>query len=254
MFLFNSDGSGELAENAGGGNGNDNNDDDEPEEPTPTVSCPANTSEDGQGALATTVTDETTGKAIQCYCIDRDTKYTAEGMCETLPEKCNKNADCNRGEYCDITDYGGNKCTKDTSGMKGTCRNASSDVKTPESGTNPPFVMSSRSMRWWSAKNFCEALGKTLVSVGDYGCAHSICPSGCSATWGYCHATASQSVTSSATNDRAAKVQAMYDAYGNLGYTWTNTDYSSCEAYCVDFYDGYVDGYGRGNGRYAVCK
>ena len=82
-----------------------------------------------------------------------------------MPEKCSSNAQCNRGEYCDITDYGGTYCTKDTSGMSGTCRNANNDIKTPKAGTNPPFVMSNRGMMWWSAKHFCQALGKTLVEV-----------------------------------------------------------------------------------------
>ena len=105
MLLFNADGSGELAKNCGNGVG------EEPEEPTPTVSCPENTSEDGQGGLATTLTDTATGKVLNCYCIEVDTKYT-NGTCETLPASCTSNADCNRGDYCEITSLGGNKCTK----------------------------------------------------------------------------------------------------------------------------------------------
>ena len=226
-FLFNADGSGKLAENVGGGNGDE---DDEPT--TPTVTCPANTSEEGQGGLATTLTDTATGKVLNCYCIEIDTKYTDSGTCETLPETCNKNADCNRGEYCNITDYGSDYCTKDTSNMKGSCRNASSDIAIPASGTNPPFVGSNPTLNWWSAKYFCEALGKTLVELSDYECAHTFCPSGCDAVDGYCRSTKSHSVSYTPTINRSAIVEAMFNAYHGH-YSWTNTDYNSCKAYIV---------------------
>ena len=248
MFLFNADGSGELAENVGGNNSNSDDED----EPTPTVSCPENTSEDGQGGLATTLTDTATGKQIQCYCTEVDTKYT-NGTCETLPETCNKNADCNRGEYCDITDYGSTYCTKDTSNMSGECRNASSDVKTPNSGTNPPFVMSSRNMMWWSADNFCLALGKTLVEVGDYSCAHSFCQNGCDATEGYCHADTSTDVNVSNSSNLSANLIAIISAYGYV-HTWTNTEYSSCRTYFVNTHNTNVYAHAKGNKYRAVCK
>ncbi len=178
-------------------------------------------------------------------------------LCKGVVYECNDNADCDAGEYCNITCYN-DTCTKDTSGMGGTCQNANERIQPPENGTKPPFIMSNQPMTWWNANNFCEALGTTLVEVSDYACAHSICPSGCDATYGYCHADPSQSVTLSfATNDRTAKLQAMYEAYGsNISYGWTNTDTDDlCYAYNVSFYQG-----GMFNGlRYssvvnAVCK
>ncbi len=237
MFLFNADGSGELAENVGGNNGNS---DDEDEPTTPTVSCPENTSEDGQGGFATTLTDEVTGKVLNCYC-SLDTKYTDSGTCETLPETCNKNADCNRGEYCEIMDYSGTFCTQDTSGRIGTCQNASSDIQPPKPGTNPPFIVSSRNMwMWWSAQNFCQALGKTLVSLSDYGCVHTFCASGCNGTWGYCHADTSTAVDSYNDANVSENITAMKEAYGSIT-AWTNTDYGSCRPYYVNFDKGVVD-------------
>ena len=204
----------------------------------------------GQGGLAKTLVDETTGKVINCYCVARDTSYNeTSGECETLPETCNKNADCNRGEYCNITDYGSMYCTKDTSGMSGECRDATNDIKTLNSGTNPPFIVSSRAMCWWSAVNFCEALGKALVEVSDYGCAHSI-----NSAEGYCHADTSIDVTSSSTSNVSANVVAMKAAYGNYN-CWTNTDYNSCYAYLVLFNGGYVKAHIRNHGGYhAACK
>ena len=241
MLLFNADGSGELAKDCGNGAG------EEPEEPTPTVSCPENTSEEGQGGLATTLTDTATGKVLNCYCIEVDTKYT-NGTCETLPEKCNNNADCNRGDYCHITEYGEDKCTRDTTGMTGTCKTPS--LKTPKAGTNPPFVMSNQSMYWWSSKHFCEALGKTLVTVSDYDCAKNFKIGDAN---GYCYV--------SGTSSRTEKVVKMHEAYGNgdLVYTWTDLDSTSnsCSIFHMGLYYGAVNSYTRNNKSYnfyAVCK
>ena len=244
MFLFNADGSGELAENMGGNNGNSDDED----EPTPTVSCPENTSEDGQGGLATTLTDEATGKILNCYCINIDTKYTNE-TCETLPETCNKNADCNRGEYCDITDYGEDYCTRDTSGMTGECRNALADLR--DKPDEAPFWVSNRSMLWWSVKHFCQALGKTLVEVSDYDCAHNINELGGK---GYCHANNLVNADVVDMSNISDIVIAMKKAYGNT-WTWTNTDYNSCRMFHINFEKGYVPHYYRNDiGNYAVCK
>ena len=251
MFLFNADGSGELAENVGGNNGNS---DDEDEPTTPTISCPENTSEDGVGGFATTLTDTATGKQIQCYCSTLNTKYTDSGTCETLPEKCNKNADCNRGEYCNITNYGGNYCAKDTNGMSGECRIANNDIMDPNPGTNPPFVRSSKPMYWWSAKNFCQALGKTLVEVSDYGCAHTICLSGCNGTEGYCRADTSIGLTSFTSENLSANIIAMQNAYGASGRGWMNTDYNSCDSYAVSFITGYVNHDYQDSDYNAICK
>ena len=243
MLLFNADGSGELAKDCGSGAG------EEPEEPTPTVSCPENTSEDGQGGLATTLTDTATGKKIQCYCIEVDTKYT-NGTCETLPETCSSNTDCNRGEYCDITDH--KRCTKDTSGMKGTCRNVQADL-IDKSG-EAPFWVSNRSMIWWSAVHFCQALGKSLVEVSDYGCAKTFCLSGCNATNGMCYTdTSSSNITVSVSTMRAAYGLAIQAEQGHM-WTWINTDFDACSAYHINLANGFVYWADRSVAYPAVCK
>ena len=237
MLLFNADGSGKLAKNC---------------DQSPVLNCPTNTSKNGQGGLAKTLTDETTGIQVKCYCVKRDTAYNeTTGKCEALTGTCSSNAQCNRGEYCDITNYGTNYCTKNTSGMKGTCKLPT--LKTPKSNTNPPFVVSSAQMYWWSANHFCQALDKTLVEVSDYACAHTICPSGCNAKIGYCHVDTSMSVTASSTSNISAIVRAMKLAYGS-SYNWMNTDYTSCNAYIIYTYQGYIHNNLRYDRRFAVCK
>ena len=170
-----------------------------------------------------------------------------------LPEKCSTNADCSGSEYCDITDYGSNNCTKDTIHMTGFCRKVSKDIRKPNVGTNPPFIVSSRGMMWWSAKNFCQALGTTLVSVSDYGCAHSICSKGCDAIKGYCHADTSTPVGSVDSSNISVISQVMKAAYGG-SYGWTNTDYNSCISYGL-YLGGIVNfNYRTNNAGIAVCK
>ena len=237
MFLFNADGSDELAKDCGSIT------EEKPEEPTQIDSCPENTTQDGQGGFAISFTDKETGKLLKCYCAQINTKYTEAGNCETLPEMCSSNADCNRGDYCDIEDYGSDSCTRDTSGMTGNCRTSSSDVKKPKSGKNPPFTMSNKTMKWWSAKNFCEALNKTMVEVSDYGCEKSY---GSGTGSGHCY--------TAGTTSKTANVQAMQGAYGTTELSWTNTDYSSCNVHCLNFYRGNVTNHEKNSNSYAICK
>ena len=183
------------------------------------------------------------------FCKDNEEWYIKE---------CSINSDCNSGEYCDIQNYGTGQayCTKDSSNMKGWCRNAQADLR--DKPTSAPFWMSNRIMRWWSSNNFCQALGKTLVELSDYGCAHSFCASGCDLTKGYCHASADQSPSTTAKNDRTPIMQAMYDAYylsGAINGGNTNTDYNSCKSYTISFDTGAVHNDGlRFGSSYAICK
>ncbi len=252
-FLF--DANGEGGRHGGNGNNNGNEDTDVILPPEPDVDEPA---EESTTTIFEVTEPEITEPEVTDTYIETET-YTYTATYSNAPTcdsyECKENSDCaskGTGYYCDIQCYN-DYCTKDTSNMGGVCRKTSSDVKTPNSGTNPPFVMSSRSMMWWSAKNFCQSLGKTLVEVSDYGCAHTICPSGCNSTWGYCHADTSMGVTSSSTTNISANVAAMKAAYGS-SYGWTNTDYNSCNAYSVYFVNGNVYDTHRTNSDFAVCK
>lgn len=208
------------------------------------LNCPTNTEEDGQGGLATILTDEFTGKSLYCYCQDVNTKYTAQGRCEPDPMKnCKTNYDCNKGQYCQITNWGSVYCTKNTSGMSGTCRSIAGDTKNRnQSAEKPPFIVSSVTMNWWSANHFCQAQGMKMVKISDYGCAHTICASNsCNGKNGYCHADKKVGVgTQDATNVADSMVK-MYNAYDKMtALSWTDTHFNNCMSYSVSFSAGNV--------------
>lgn len=228
LFLFNSDESGELEENVGVGNGNGNDNSDDEDEPTPTVSCPENTSKDGQGGLAVRLTDEATGKVLNCYC-ELNTKYTDSGTCDTLPPTCSSNAECNRRYYCDISCSGSNCYTTNTSNKTGTCQEVEEeDIQPAKPNTNPPFVRSKNSMNWWTAVNFCQALDMRLVTLNDYKC------------------------STSQEKCNSEIVESMNSAY-DPGYGWTNTEYSSSAMYIIDCGDGSLMNFIPNMPLYAVC-
>ncbi len=217
----------------------------------PLLICPKNTSPDGLGGLAETMHNSQTGEIIQCYCNELNTRFTSSKTCEMQTETCKSNSDCNRGLYCHITDVGGNKCTKDTQGMTGSCKNTT--LKPPKESSNPPFVMSSIPMNWWSADHFCTALGKRLVKVADYKCAYKFCPTGCENRWGYCHADRTIGITTSSTTNISAPTAAMKKAYGS-DWSWMADTYSDCYSYHINPSNGYVNPTGLNNeARYAVC-
>ena len=251
-FLFNADDSGILAKDL-----SQNNNQEEPKEEIVQITCPDNTSESGEGGLAKTFTDTSTGKMVLCYCNEIYTAYNASmGICETQPTNCINNSQCNRGEYCVLSHPGSQSvCSKDTSGTTGTCRNAANDIKPPKANTNPPFIVSNSSLIWWNAFNFCQALGKKLVSVSDYKCVHSICNSGCVTQEGYCHASADQTVDDPAKNDMTSVMTDMVNAYGYIP-TWTDeeTGNSSCNGYTVYYSMSAAFLLDRTYNNYAVCK
>ena len=108
-------------------------------------------------------------------------------------------------------------------------------------------------MMWWSAKNFCQGLGKTLVDISDYKCAHSICAKGCDGIKGYCHANTSTALNTADSSNVSDNSQAMKEAFGG-SYGWTNTDYNSCISYGI-YFGGIANFNYRNNGAgHAVCK
>ena len=179
-----------------------------------------------------------------------DERECAKYICKKKSYNCQTNSECADDEYCEISCYT-ESCTKDASQLYGTCEKV--EFETPNSGTNPAFVKSSDPMTWWGANNFCQAQGKVMVTPSDFNCAHTICPSGCDAETGYCHASASQSVSSSAKNDRTQVMQNMYNAYDDSD-VWLNSDYDNCESYELSFYTGSIDNGDFYYINYALCK
>ena len=134
------------------------NNDLSPNDPAPSgPTCPAGTSEDGAGGFAKNV------DTIQCYCNGESEKWSGSACDGTLPEgTCLDNTDCKEGEYCD---YQRNVDCETGLRETGTCKTAA-----VASGSNDyGFTLSASSnMDWFSAKNFCEALNGTMVSLDDF--------------------------------------------------------------------------------------
>lgn len=199
VFLFNSDGSGNLAPNF--------------IDELMDVDCPGSTSARGLGGYAVQGLDRISGQMRDCYCTEKGTKYEGNGVCVPLPDKCVSNNDCNRGDYCNITSYGSSNCMTNTTTVKGTCRTARSDTKSPNKATS--FVSSNVKMTWWAVQNFCQAVKKTGIEVTDFNCAHSICKSDCSAKSGYCHADTSVAVSTKNASNVSAVTKQLKQAYGS---------------------------------------
>ncbi len=240
MLLFNSNGSGELAPDVSNKELTD-------------VDCPINTSVDGLGGYAVTEMDKISGKMMDCHCTKMNTKYDGDGICVALPEKCKSNNDCNKGDYCDITSYGSSNCMTNTTSITGICRNAKADIRPAPSNNSSPFIVSEHKMMWWGAKNFCQALKKTLVEVNDFECAHSICRSGCTAKSGYCHEDTSISVSTKSSTNISPVMQELKKAFSST-YGWTNSSYTSCNPYFVYFFEGYIYTNGPNRTHPAICK
>ena len=170
-------------------------------------------------------------------------KCVASYECKGTIYECQTNNDCDSGYYCDIecyTEY----CKTNTTGIGGSCRKASDDIKIPNAGTNPPFTMSNRAMYWWSAKNFCESLGESLTEVSDYDCTTpTICASGCDAVTGFCRTE----------NNLPENIVVLQKAYEQFWF-WTNTDYDDCNAYNISTVYGYVNYLRDSNLGGVICK
>ena len=154
-FLFDAN-DGQGFENGEGENGEDDENGNHPD-----VTLPKEDEE--EGIATTTTTYETTTTITDTY---TDT-YT-ETATYTVGGECSSNSDCDMGEYCDITGYSSSCSTVIPSEAIGECRKASSDLQSKSSVA--PFWVSNRGMTWWSAKNFCQALGMNMVSLDDYNC------------------------------------------------------------------------------------
>ena len=170
------------------------------------------------------------------------------GGCVDVTGACATNADCkdadgnvDKTKYCKISArdcYGG--------GARGTCTALGGQSKANIKGLGMVY-RSNSTMTWWSAKNWCEAQGKRLISYSDLQCDH-LSDRG----YGYC-CKDSGSCSSNITT-QSAIMQALRSKWDS-GYVWTDTSYSSCYAFRVGLYDGYVSYTDRyGNGYYALCE
>ena len=141
--------------------------------------------------------------------------------------QCVTNADCNNGEYCKLdTSQNGDSCTK--APIYGWCA-STSGIKVMVTGIG--MYQKSSALDWWSAQNYCQAIGGRMATVADFGCGYDYVGT---ETDGYCNTD----TTTSENGTRSANMQAFQSAHPFGGYHWTSDSYSACSAYAVNLIDG----------------
>ena len=125
-------------------------------------------------------------------------------------------------------------------------------------GVSQKFVRSSSGMTWWSAQNWCERKGMTLIWRRDLGCGHVAHSHSCTKppstefpTGGSSNgaAYAAHAYTGSA----LAALQSGTNGWTS-GWYWTLDYSSSCYAYGGRFYDSVIAWtYRAYDGAYALC-
>ena len=188
--------------------------------------------------------------AVENYCVPgcmAGQVYHA-GEKECLKPECVTNSDCGigSGKYCQLDSRQNNSsCTE--APTYGTCESASG---TPVTVTGVGrYQKSGSEMNWWSAQNYCEAIGGRMATVADFGCGYDYVGT---ETDGYCNTD----TTTSSSGTRSANMQAFQRAFDKTDY-WASDSCSACTAYLVDLNDGAVyDRYRtrRSFNYYALCR
>jgi len=104
-------------------------------------------------------------------CEHEPTSYTdGEGntfkVCWDEETNCKSYDDCDDGYYCDLTSSTG------FYPKKGVCTEIGDTSDTAEIDGLGTLVRSPVSMTYWSAKDWCEAQGKSLIEISDFQCYH----------------------------------------------------------------------------------
>ncbi len=165
--------------------------------------------------------------------------------------KCATNDDClekGKGYYC----YAKSEhCKKEEIITFSECKKAI--IKVPNSGTSSEWTLSKDTMTWWSAKRFCEAIGKPIMlSASDLNCKNKKIGKK-SIEGGIKGACYEASITNA--DVKSNVTLNLYQTYGYF-YVWTSSSYDSYTVYSVDTGNGFtVDTYCRSNlGDVAACK
>ena len=208
------------------------------------------------------------------YC-DADTGFCFRGTApEGTPGRCDTSNECcdewhepysKHGDYCTLSDGTGGMCYYGTCLVKGctydenkcegfgvycgspndSCEGAFRNgkgtcVKADFSKLDvagKTYYVSHHYMTWWDADAACKSLGKSLLSVEDL-------VSGWNGSTGE--------------HTKTALLKALASELESYHYIWTSDDYSSCNAFYVSPYDGYVGDNKRTQGTldytFAVCK
>ena len=185
--------------------------------------------------------------AVENYCVPgcmAGQVYHA-GKKECVTPECVKNSDCiGSGEYCQLDSSQNNSsCTE--APTYGTCESASG---TPVIVTGVGrYQKSGSEMNWWSAQNYCEAIGGRMVTVADFGCGYDYVSAGKD---GYCNTD----TTTSSSGTRSTNMVAFQTAFNESGWYWTSDPRSACRAYVVRLGSGGVDYSIRDGSSYALCR
>ena len=178
-------------------------------------------------------------------CMAGQVYHVGEKKCVT-PE-CVTNSDCGigSGKYCKLDFNIGpfeSSCTQQP--PYGECESASGTPVTV-AGVGR-YQMSDSTMNWWSAQNYCEAIGGRMASVSAFDCGYDYVGAG---KTGYCNTD----TTTSLSGTRSVAMQAFQTAF--RGDTlWTSDSYSACDAYGVSLYHGNVYDSYRSFSRHALCR
>ena len=87
------------------------------------------------------------------------------GQCNPIANKeCTSNADCCNGYFCIFEN------TKWCNKQKGKCRETNFSESSMMPLSSGQIWAESEPMNWWSAQNWCEAIGMSTISREDVGC------------------------------------------------------------------------------------
>ena len=137
---------------------------------------------------------------------------------------CETNEDCCAGYFCQYNSLSNDDCSPIKS--SGTCQPL--NPSTIRVGNYEYLYMRAEAMDWHSAKNWCEAQGRKMVSLADFGITDSNCGIG-SVTYPYIDGTCHENVTCS---DERMCVIEDGDAMNFTNTSCSNENGNSCAPIC----------------------
>ena len=146
---------------------------------------------------------------------------------ECVTPECVTNIDCDSGEYCKLdSSQNGNSCRE--APTYGECVSIS-DTPKDVAGVGR-YQKSGSKMNWWSAQNYCQAIGGRMATVADFDCGDTTCDSD--------------------------NFKAFQTAFGTSDTLWTSDSRDACRAYDVRLIDGNVNANSRNfsDRSYALCR
>ena len=166
------------------------------------------------------------------------------GKKECVTPECVTNSKCDSGEYCELDSTQNHRsCTE--APTYGECVSIS-DTPKDVAGVGR-YQKSSSTMNWWSAQNYCQAIGGRMVTVADFGCGYDYVGAG---KTGYCNTD----TTTSSSGTRSTNMVAFQRAFGRSSVLWTSDSRDACDAYGVPLTFGNVGSSNRFYPFYALCR